>query len=60
MNKITMHISPAEAQLIRLALCSISISRSNFVKADRLQRTIGQAVEAHKLAQKNMERTKRA
>jgi hypothetical protein len=60
MAKITLHVTPVEAQLIRLALCTISIASVNFVKADRLQWEIGQAVALHELAQKNIKRTKRS
>jgi hypothetical protein len=60
MSTITLQLTPAEAELIRLALCNISTASTDFVKADTLQRKIGQAVELHELAQKNMERIKKA
>ena len=60
MHTITLHVTRTESKLLRLALCNMSTASSNFVKADRLQRKIGQAVELHGLTQKNVKRTKRA
>jgi hypothetical protein len=60
MTKITLQLTTAEAKLLRLALCTISISSTHFVKADTLQREIGRALELHKLAQRNMERMNKA
>lgn len=59
MTKITLQVTAAEVQLIRLALCNVSVASSNFVKADRLQQRIGQSAELHKLAQKNMKRIRK-
>jgi hypothetical protein len=57
-TKITLHLTHTQAELIRLALCNVSIASTDFVKADTLQRKIGQAAELHELDQKNIERTK--
>lgn len=60
MTKITLHLTTAEAKLIRLALCTISTASTDVVKVNSLQQQIGRALELHELAQRNRERMNKA